>query len=173
MGIIRSILDTDLYKFTTGYAYAKLFPRAYGEFRFIDRNRQGFTEEFAELVRGEIRAMAALSLTRDEKEFLQRELPYLPPIYIDFLDGFRFDPEEVTVSIDAQGHLDIRAQGLLYRVTLWETPILAVISELYYRFIGAEPDWKQVEEVTRSKGELMREASSYVLDIRYAAAFLP
>ncbi|KGN71127.1 nicotinate phosphoribosyltransferase [Porphyromonas gulae] len=157
MGIIRSILDTDLYKFTTGYAYAKLFPRAYGEFRFIDRNRQLFAEEFAELVRAEIRAMASLSLTREEKEFLRRELPYLPPIYIDFLEGFRFDPEEVTVSIDAQGRLDIRAQGLLYRVTLWETPILAIISELYYRFIGVQPDWKHVEEVTRSKGELMRE----------------
>ena len=31
MAIIKSILDTDLYKFTTSYAYSKLFPRAYGE----------------------------------------------------------------------------------------------------------------------------------------------
>ncbi len=79
MGIIRSILDTDLYKFTTGYAYAKLFPRAYGEFRFIDRNKQRFSAEFADQVREEIRAMSALTLTREEKDFLQRELPYLPP----------------------------------------------------------------------------------------------
>ena len=27
MSIIRSILDTDLYKFTTSYAYSKLYPR--------------------------------------------------------------------------------------------------------------------------------------------------
>lgn len=26
--IIKSILDTDLYKFTTSYAYMKLFPQA-------------------------------------------------------------------------------------------------------------------------------------------------
>ncbi|WP_373698178.1 nicotinate phosphoribosyltransferase [Porphyromonas loveana] len=156
MGIIRSILDTDLYKFTTGYAYAKLFPRAYGEFRFIDRNKQHFTAEFAEHVREEIHAMAALSLTREEKDFLQQELPYLPPIYLDFLQGYHFDPDEVSVSIDTDGHLDIRAQGLLYRVTLWETPILAIVSELYYRHIGATPDWTHVERVTRSKGELMR-----------------
>ncbi len=155
MGIIRSILDTDLYKFTTGYAYAKLFPRAYGEFRFIDRNKQRFSAEFADQVREEIRAMSALTLTREEKDFLQRELPYLPPIYLDFLQGYHFDPDEVSVSIDADGHLDIRAQGLLYRVTLWETPILAIVSELYYRHIGATPDWTHVERVTRSKGELM------------------
>lgn len=28
--IIKSILDTDLYKFTTSYAYMKLFPQAIG-----------------------------------------------------------------------------------------------------------------------------------------------
>lgn len=157
MAIIRSILDTDLYKFTTGYAYSKLFPRAYGEFRFIDRNKQHFTEEFVELLRQEIRSMAELSLSREEKDFLQRELPYLPPIYIDFLEGFRFDPNEVTVSLDQEGCLDIRAQGLLYRVTLWETPILGMVSELYYRYTDAEPDWEHIEEKTRAKAQLMRE----------------
>lgn len=28
--IVKSILDTDLYKFTTSYAYMKLFPHAIG-----------------------------------------------------------------------------------------------------------------------------------------------
>lgn len=36
--IIKSILDTDLYKFTTSYAYMKLFPQARGTFEFIDRD---------------------------------------------------------------------------------------------------------------------------------------
>lgn len=35
--IIKSVLDTDLYKFTTSYAYMKLFPQARGTFEFIDR----------------------------------------------------------------------------------------------------------------------------------------
>ena len=30
--IVKSILDTDLYKFTTSYAYMKLFPQARGTF---------------------------------------------------------------------------------------------------------------------------------------------
>lgn len=36
--IIKSILDTDLYKFTTSYAYMKLFPQARGTFEFINRD---------------------------------------------------------------------------------------------------------------------------------------
>ncbi|MBQ5829575.1 MAG: nicotinate phosphoribosyltransferase, partial [Alistipes sp.] len=35
--MIRSILDTDLYKFTTSYAYFKLYPQAIGTFTFNDR----------------------------------------------------------------------------------------------------------------------------------------
>lgn len=36
--IVKSILDTDLYKFTTSYAYMKLFPQARGTFEFFDRD---------------------------------------------------------------------------------------------------------------------------------------
>lgn len=32
--MIHTILDTDLYKFTTSYAYIKLFPYAMGDFQF-------------------------------------------------------------------------------------------------------------------------------------------
>lgn len=38
--IVKSILDTDLYKFTTSYAYMKLFPHAIGTFEFFDRTTQ-------------------------------------------------------------------------------------------------------------------------------------
>ena len=33
---IKSILDTDLYKFSVSYAYMKLFPDAIGTFEFVD-----------------------------------------------------------------------------------------------------------------------------------------
>lgn len=32
--IVRTLLDTDLYKFTTSYAYIKLFPYAMGKFSY-------------------------------------------------------------------------------------------------------------------------------------------
>ena len=38
--VIKTILDTDLYKFTTSYAYIKLFPYALGTFTFKDRDEQ-------------------------------------------------------------------------------------------------------------------------------------
>lgn len=162
MPIIPSILDTDLYKFTTSYAYSKLYPRAYGQFRFIDRNDTCYPKGFAEQLKEETKAMAQLSLSRDEELFLHQELPYLPPTYIDFLKGFRFNPEELIIEQDEAGHLSIIAEGLLYRVTLWETPILALVSELYYRTIGAKPDMEYAEQaITKKAKALAQEGISF------------
>ena len=157
MAIIQSVLDTDLYKFTTSYAYSKLYPRAYGQFRFIDRGKATYPQGFAEELKKEIQEMSKLALTKDEASFLYRELPYLPPTYIDFVRGFRFDPEEVKVEQDAEGHLSIIAEGLLYRVTLWETPILALVSELYYKMLGAQPDMEYTEHTIISKARKLAE----------------
>lgn len=155
-GVILSILDTDLYKFTTGYAYAKLFPRAHGRFAFVDRNNTIYPAGFAELVRVELDQMSQLCLTHEEAEFLRRECPYLPPFYIDYLKGYRFDPSEVKVTQDEEGHLKIEAEGLLYRITMWETPILAIVSELYYRVAGSEPDFEHVRREAIKKAQEMK-----------------
>lgn len=157
MAIIQSVLDTDLYKFTTSYAYSKLYPRAYGQFRFIDRGKTTYPQGFSEELKKEIQEMSKLALTKDEASFLYRELPYLPPTYIDFVRGFRFDPEEVKVEQDDEGHLSIIAEGLLYRVTLWETPILALVSELYYKMLGAQPDMEYTERTIISKARKLAE----------------
>lgn len=156
MAIIRSILDTDLYKFTTSYAYSKLFPRAFGEFEFVDRNNLHFPAGFDKLVRRELESMADLFLTKEEELFLKNKLPYLPPTYIDFLKGYRFDPAEVEVEM-TDGKLSIRSSGLLYRITFWETPILAIVSELYFREMGVTPDVEYMERRLIEKATLMRE----------------
>ena len=174
MTIIRSILDTDLYKFTTSYAYSKLYPRAYGQFRFIDRGKTRYPQGFADALKKELQAMSELALTKDEANFLSRELPYLPPTYIDFVRGFRFDPEELQVTQDEEGYLSIVAEGLLYRVTLWETPILALVSELYYQIMGQKPDLAYTEETIIRKAKQLSEAnitfSMFGMRRRFSAA---
>lgn len=156
-GIIRSILDTDLYKFSTSYAYAKLFPRARGRFAFVDRANTIYPKGFASKVEEQLHKMTSLRLTDEEAGFLSRECPYIPPFYIDCLRGYQFDPREVEVCQDEEGHLHITAEGLLYRITLWETPILAIVSELYYLVTGQEPDLEHVRKVTIEKAQIMKE----------------
>jgi len=156
MGIIRSILDTDLYKFTTSYAYSKLFPRACGEFEFMDRSNGDYPEGFDRLLKKELSEMSRLSLTKEEEAFVKKQMPYLPPTYIDFLKGYRFDPSELDIQMEER-KLRVKATGLLYRITLWETPILATISELWFRETGQHPDLTYMEQAAIEKAVKMKE----------------
>ena len=57
--IINSLLDTDLYKFTTSYAYVKLFPNAWGTFVFKDRDETICSDEFLSRLKAEVGQRAA------------------------------------------------------------------------------------------------------------------
>ena len=61
--MIHTILDTDLYKFTTSYAYIKLFPYAMGTFSFKDRDETVYTEAFLNKLKAEVANLANVALT--------------------------------------------------------------------------------------------------------------
>ena len=65
--ILNTILDTDLYKFTTSYAYVKLFPSAMGTFEFKDRDDTVYSEAFLERLKDEIRNMAKVRRAASKK----------------------------------------------------------------------------------------------------------
>lgn len=81
--IIKSILDTDLYKFTTSYAYMKLFPQARGTFEFIDRDNTEYPEDFIERLYLELGSLGMLHLTKDEQEYMNNNCRFIPPVYWD------------------------------------------------------------------------------------------
>jgi nicotinate phosphoribosyltransferase len=149
--MLSSLLDNDFYKFTMQHAVIQLFPNAWGRYRFINRGHHRFPAGFAEVLRRAIDALADLSLTREERLFLQDNCPYLAPTYLDFLAGFRYDPSEVTIE-QTGTDLEITIEGYWYRTILWEVPIMALVSELFYRESGLErlPD-DQVAAIVREK----------------------
>ena len=89
--IITSILDTDLYKFTTSYAYIKLFPYAMGTFTFSDRDHIQYDEGFLDVLKREIADMASIKLTAEELEYMSRDCRFLPLFYWEWLASFRFE----------------------------------------------------------------------------------
>lgn len=110
--IIKSILDTDLYKFTTSYAYMKLFPQAVGTFEFKDRDNTEYTEEFVEQLRIELYNLAQVRLTSDEFEFMN-SIRFIPRHYWEWLSQFTFNPSKVQIFLDEEKHLHIIAKDYL------------------------------------------------------------
>lgn len=134
--IVKSILDTDLYKFTTSYAYMKLFPHAIGTFEFFDRDNTEYTEEFVQQLWIEISNFCSLKLTHDEQDYMTTHCRFIPPMYWEWLSGIRLSAGKVQIWLDEDKHLHIKATDYLYRVTLYEVPILAIVSELRNRMLN-------------------------------------
>jgi nicotinate phosphoribosyltransferase len=132
-----SLLDNDFYKFTMQQGVISLFPQARVRYKFINRAEHSFPEGFADILRQKIDDLAALKLSSREKTFLQLTCPYLTPVYLDFLEGYRYNPEEVQISQKGD-QLEVHIEGLWYRTILWEVPLMSIICELYYLLTAAE-----------------------------------
>lgn len=128
---VKSILDTDLYKFTTSYAYMKLFPDAEGTFEFNDRNNIEFDEKFVTMLRNAISNLGTLRLSKIEFDYVCQEVRFIPQHYWEWLLGFHFNPNKINIYLDVENHLHIYVIDKLYKVTLYEVPILAIVSEVY------------------------------------------
>ena len=139
----KSILDNDFYKITMQNAVVKLFPSSIVRYQFINRGQHIFPEGFGDALRELVNAMAELKLSKEEKKFLQKTCPYLDLPYLDFLEGYRYDPSEVHISQNGND-LEVSVEGLWYRTILWEVPLLSLISELHYEMNHLERDSNEI-----------------------------
>lgn len=94
--------------------------------------------------------MTNLKLTQEEKKFIKNKCYFFDPVFVDFLEGFKYKPEEVTITQNG-GDLSVVIEGYWYRTVLWEVPLLAIISELYFQMTGAEPHDVEEKAVTKAK----------------------
>ena len=111
--MIHSILDTDLYKFTTSYAYIKLFPYAMGTFSFTDRDDTIYTEFFLAKLKNAIEHLSQIVLTPEELEYMSVHCRFLPRVYWEWLSSFHFQPEKIKVQLDENSHLHLEITDYL------------------------------------------------------------
>lgn len=151
--MILSILDTDLYKFSTSNAYFQLYPLAEGTFRFNDRAGERYDSDFLSALKDEVASLGSLSMTEEEFTYVCRRVRYIPRNYWEWLKGFRFSPEKIRLSLDGEGHLEMEVTDLMYKVTLYEVPLLAIVAELRNRFLGVSVDTEKAISILRGKLE--------------------
>jgi len=152
--IIKHFTDNDLYKFSVMLAIQRLYPWAYVRYEFMNRGGTQFPDGFAERLKEEVASMAQLKMTREEKRFVTKRCYFFDPVFIDFLEGYRYDPDEVKI-VQNGGELKVSIEGYWYRTVLWEVPLMAIISELYFQMTGVTP--LQVEEKAREKASQLKE----------------
>lgn len=173
--MILSLLDTDLYKFSTSYAYQKLYPEAEGTFTFNDRNNTVYDENFIEELKIELYRLSSVKMTEDEFKWFQNgAIKYIPMSYWEWLYGFfHFEADKIQVWLDEEKHLHIEVTDKLYKVTLYEVPILSIVSELRNKYFGYNADKKQMLMLLMEKIHFANEHQLYFSEFgtrrRYSA----
>jgi nicotinate phosphoribosyltransferase len=139
--IIQSLLDTDLYKFTMMQVVQHHFAEAQVEYRFKCRNGNVDLSPYIDEIEHEIRALCDLRFTGAEIEYL-RSWRFFKSDFVDLLGLFHLQERFVKVSRipESPRDIDITIKGPWLHTILFEVPILAIVSEIYYRNNVPRPD---------------------------------
>lgn len=131
--IIRSLLETDMYKFSMGQAIYHQFPSYKTTWTFRCRNKDvKFTSEMIEEIKDQIRAYCELRFTEEELSYLD-DIKWIKGSYIDFLRLWKPRYEDFDITTDAECGLSIETRGTWLNTSMYEIPTLAIVNEVYFR----------------------------------------
>lgn len=159
-GVI-SLLDTDLYKLTMQCAVLKYFPDVSVSYKFTNRtphmklNRAAF-----KWLQNQVEKLGNIRVTDDEIAWLEKSCPYLSKEYLEYLKTFYLRPDEqlkLTFSPDSNagendhqpGEVALSISGLWVETILYEIPLLALVSEAYFKFV--DTDWNHDGQREKAK----------------------
>jgi nicotinate phosphoribosyltransferase len=131
--IVRSLLDTDLYKFTMMQVVLHHFPGAQVEYRFKCRTEGVNLTPFVEEIAREVADLCRLRFQDEELAYLRGQR-FLKSDFVDFLALFQFNEKYIRIARGAAaGEIEIAIRGPWLHTILYEIPVLAIVSEVYFR----------------------------------------
>jgi nicotinate phosphoribosyltransferase len=158
---VFSLLDTDLYKLTMQCAVLKYFPDISVSYRFTNRTpHMQLTRAAFNWLQTQVQNLGNIRVTSEEIAWLEKTCPYLSKEYLDFLKDFylkpaeqlelSFSPKQGTSEDDAQpGEVHFAIAGLWVDTILYEIPLLALVSEAYFKFV--DTDWNHAGQLEKAK----------------------
>lgn len=137
--MVRSLLDTDLYKFNMLRVIFHKHNDLNGTYIFKCRNKGvKFTPEMVKEINAQIDHLCTLHFTEEELDYLcsiksSRGKHFLnSDSYIEFLHFWH--PRRKHVNVDLKnGELSIKVTGPIYSVKMFEIYLLEIINETYFR----------------------------------------
>ena len=103
-----------------------------------------------------------LSLSTGDLDYLKTACPYLSLEYLDFLSSFRFQPSKHIKITLLEGEVQLVVDGLWTDTILYEIPLLALISEAYFKFCDRDWSYNGQEAQAYQKGiELLEHGCTF------------
>ena len=131
--IVKSLLDTDLYKFNMDQVFVHKHMNLSGQYFFKCRNEGVvFTQDMFEEINAQIDYLCTLKFTKDELDYL-RSIRYIKDDYVEFLRLWHPLRDYVQTSLSDDGELGVVVEGPLFSAMQFEIYLLEIINEVYFR----------------------------------------
>ncbi|ENU81909.1 nicotinate phosphoribosyltransferase [Acinetobacter sp. ANC 3789] len=157
--IIRSLLDTDLYKFTMLQVVLHKFPQTHSVYQFRCRNLEDTVYPLTDILddlNQQLDYLCELRFQDDELQYL-RNLRFIKSDFVDYLELFQLKRRFIRASIDDQGRLDIHIEGPMVQALMFEIFVLSIVNELYFRRIHSEKVLAEGERRLQAKLQLLKQ----------------
>lgn len=150
--IINSLLSNDLYKFSMGQAIFHQHNGKRTHWTFKCRNKGvHFTGEMVNEIKRQIELYSELRFTEEELNYLRDNYIWIHQDYIDYLKFWHPVASDIVIGTNSECGLTVEFEGSATNVSPYETPIMAIICEVYYRLGG------QYEELLSNYKESVEE----------------
>ena len=157
--IIRSLLDTDLYKFTMLQVVLHKFPQTHSVYQFRCRNLEDTVYPLTDILddlNEQLDYLCELRFQDDELQYL-RNLRFIKSDFVDYLELFQLKRRFIRAGIDDQGRLDIHIEGPMVQALMFEIFVLAIVNELYFKRVHSEEVLAEGERRLQAKLQLLKQ----------------
>ena len=137
--IIKSMLDLDFYKLTMANVVFHRYPTARVAYKFVCRTKGADLLPYMEDIRREIMDLSMLALTNEEFKYLST-IRFLDPAFVQFLSNLRLDPKKEVKLFNDGSNLGITIEGSWLQTIWYETMLLAIVNEIYFRDKMPKPE---------------------------------
>ena len=163
--IIKSILESDLYKFSMQLFVLQHYPESEATYSFNNRNKSMiFSPDAVAEIQSNVNSMSELKLTDEEYDWVKNNLYFLPISYRQYLAAYRFNPLQVHISLEKNGELNISIKGKWRDTILWEVPLMAIISEVYFKYMDKDWNMKGQKERAILKAKMLNDSNCLFAD---------
>ena len=139
--MVKSLLDSDMYKVTMQQTYLHQFSSDHATWDFKARNvgegtsHEKYTAEDREEIQRQVNAFCALRYDSDELAWLcdSSKRPWIHHNYIEAIRDYKPHAEDIEILDDEKTGLAIHSKGVQWKVSPYEIHILEITAETYYR----------------------------------------